>query len=185
MVNFVYLKDGVETKVSVASSWSEVSFAKYLELVNKDEGKIENVISILSGVPVLDIINISADEFIVLTKVCIFVFDRGELLNHVLTPEGFENWNIGDEPWSKLEQCKNAIAMCNEQPIIGTEKDEEGNEVPAVVGMTPAKDSINAAAEIVKVYTGIDILDKPVLEAIGTANFFLFSCMNFTTDSKD
>lgn len=184
MINFLYLKDGKETKVSIASNWSEVPFSKYVELVNKDEGKIEKVISILSGVPLEDVIQISADEFIVLTKVCIFVFDRGDLLNHVVTPEGFENWYIGDEAWQKLEQCKNAIALCNEQPIIGTEPNEEGVEVPAIIGMTPAKDSINAAAEIVKVYTGKDINDMPAPEAVGLANFFLFSYLNFMNGSK-
>jgi hypothetical protein len=185
MINFLYSKDGVETKVSVPSNWSEVTFDKYVELVNGDEGKIENVISILSGVPLLDIINISADEFIVLSKVCFFVFDRTEIINHVQTPDGFEEWNIGDESWSKLEQAKTAINLCSPQPITGMVKDENDVEVLTVIDHTPAKDSINSAKEIVKIYTGKDIGQLPVLEAIGQANFFLCKCLTFLTDSND
>lgn len=185
MINFLYSKDGVETKVSVPSQWSEVTFDKYVELVNGDEGKIENVISILSGVPVLDIINISADEFIVLSKVCFFVFDKTEIINKVNPPADFEEWNIGDESWSKLEQAKTAINLCSPQPITETVLDENEKEVLKVVDWTQEKDSINAGKQIVKIYTGKDIGSLPVVDVIGEVNFFLCKCLTFLNDSKD
>lgn len=181
MVDFVLIKEGIETPVQCKSSWAEIDVETYLRLLNEDDGQIERVCSILSGVDVEVIMALPAKDFMVLAPICFFVYDRTELVNASVMPKGYEDWYIGDQPWSKLEACNKALAAIGPQNII--EQDEEGNDY--IAGQTKGKESFNAAKDIVKEYTGIDISGKPILEVFGLANFFLSSYLIFTTALKN
>lgn len=185
MVKFILSIDGIEKSITCADCWNEVSIENYIRLVNEDEGKIEIVCSILTGIPVEQIYKIPASEFVLLAKCCSFVYYRDKLIETIVTPSGFMDWHIGEQSWGKLEQAKKAIARCSPQPIIGTEFDEAlKKEVQVITGYTEPLDTINAAKEITQIYYGQDISGKPITEVIGIVNFFLFKCLSFLNAMK-
>lgn len=157
MVKFeVITNKRVETK-SVPTSWDEVTFDKYVELINYDDGTLERRIAILVGID-YDLINtLRADDIVNLIPIIAFSFEYDEILNTSSEPEEYKDFNIGLQSWAKLEKAKQAIAKLD------------------------GKDTINAGAEIVQIYTDRDIKNEPVTKVLGVVNFFLRKYLDFTT----
>ena len=150
--------DNTLTSVSVPDSWDEVSFKKYVDLVNYDKGTIESRISILLGISE-DYINVlPSEDVLMIVPIIAFTFDTDELIKCNVVPDQYKDFYIGHESWKKLEEAKQAINALD------------------------GKDAVNAAAKIIKIYTDQDIEDKPVTEVLGLVNFFLSSYINFTKD---
>lgn len=183
MIDFIYIKDGVEKPVHCYTSWPEVTIEKYIQLVNEDDGTIETVCSILTGVPKADIMAIPATDFVLVAKACMFVFDKAALLGLCSVPAEYEDWYIGEHSWEKLEKAKKEMARIGPQPIIGEQLEGE-TMVEYIKDWTKGQDSINAAKEIVKIYTGKDISGKPITEVFGEVNFFLSSYISFMNGSS-
>lgn len=150
--------DNTLTSVSVPDSWDEVTFKKYVDLVNYDKGTIESRISILLGISE-DYINVlPSEDVLMIVPIISFTFNTEELEKSNVVPDDYKDFYIGHESWKKLEEAKQAINALD------------------------GKDAVNAAAKIIKIYTDQDIEDKPVTEVLGLVNFFLSSYINFTKD---
>lgn len=142
-------------QVNVPEEWKEVTFKKYVELINYDDGSFKRRIAIMLGLPYDEVDFISAENMLQIYPTISFVFSPDELLKYNYVSDEYKDYYIGHQSWAKLEEAKKAIAMLD------------------------GKDSINAASSIVKTYTGIEIDDKPVTEVIGLANFFLSNYLSF------
>lgn len=155
MLSFTVITNKKRQIKHVPTDWTEVTFDKYVELVNYDNGTIERRIAILIGID-YDLVNdLPAEDILGLIPAIAFSYEYDDIINANVVPKEYENWYIGHQPWSKLEEAKQAIAKL------------EG------------KDTINAGAAIVKTYTGQDIGQKSILESIGLVNFFLSRYLDF------
>ena len=150
-----YKESGEVLAVDIPTQWDEVNWSLYLQLINEDDGTIEKRISILTGIELNQVLNLSIEEIINLIPVISFTFDFADLEKAKAVPEKYKHWYIGHQSWAKLEEAKQILAKL------------EG------------KDPLNAAADIVRIYDGTDIKDKPVTEVLGLAAFFLRSYINF------
>jgi hypothetical protein len=109
----------------------------------------------LVGVDYNLINDLPADDIIGLIPAIAFSYDYEDIIKANVVPSEYNDWYIGHQPWSKLEEAKQAIAKLD------------------------GKDTINAGASIVKTYTGQDINQKSILETIGLVNFFLSKYLDF------
>lgn len=158
MVNFILEIGEEKTKVKVPNSWADISFLKYVELLNNDNGDATKIVSILTGIDIETILKLNANDFAQIANVCFFVYDKQPLLDNAKIPKKYENWLIGDQSWGKFEEAKQAIISCGET------------------------DSFNAASELVRIYDGRDISSENILDVIGIASFFLSNYMTFMND---
>lgn len=142
-------------KKSIPTDWDDVTFKQYVELVNFDDGTIERRVSILLGIDFELVKTIPAVDIAGIIPLISFSFNFKKLEESNNVPEEYKNFNIGQQSWSKLEECNQSIAKI------------EG------------KDSINAGADIVRIYTGRDINDEPITKVLGLVNFFLRSYLDF------
>lgn len=189
MVSYILKRGEVETKLSVPTSWNDVTIEQWIRLVNEDDGTMEKRVSILIGLDFEDVIKLSVIEFTRVCQTLIFCQDISALAECNTVEPKWNDWYIGNESWEKLEKAKQEMSKCSPQPIL--KYDESGNKILDDDGLavidrwTESKDPINAAKEIVKIYTGEDISGKPVTEVIGLCNFFLSSCINFLNAIKN
>lgn len=155
MLSFTVITNKKREIKNVPTDWSEVTFDKYVQLVNDDDGSIERRIAILVGVDYNLINDLPADDIIGLIPAIAFSYDYEDIIKANVVPSEYDGWYIGHYPWSKLEEAKQVIAKLD------------------------GKDTINAGASIVKTYTGQDINQKSILETIGLVNFFLSKYLDF------
>lgn len=156
MISFIAkTQSGKEMQVNVPSTWHDVTFDTYVQLINFDNGTIEKRISILLGWDEQDVLSLPIKDMIDLIPAISFTFDVDELKKYTTPPDEYKNWYIGHQAWSKLEQCKQILTKLD------------------------GKDIMNAGVDVVKIYTDKDISKMPVTEALPMASFFLTSCINF------
>lgn len=148
-------ENGIVESINIPTEWSDVSWSLYIKLINEDDGTIEKRIAILTGIEYEQILNLSVEDIINLIPVISFSFDLEELKKANQVPEQYKNWYIGNQSWAKLEEAKQHLAKLD------------------------GKDPMNAGNDIVRIYHGEEINDKPVTEVLGLATFFLRSCINF------
>jgi hypothetical protein len=150
---------------------------------------MERRVSIIIDLDIQDIIQLSVIEFTRICQTVIFCQDISQIAESNTVDQKWSDWYIGNESWEKLEKAKQEMAKYAPQPVL--KYDENGNKILDAEGlaildyMTEGKDTINAAKEIVKIYTGEDISGKPVTEVIGLVNFFLSSYINFSNAIKN
>ena len=156
MIKYNAYKDSGEVvAIDIPTQWAEVKWSLYLRLINEDDGTIERRVSILTGIELNQVLNLNVEDVVNLIPIISFTFDFTDLEEAKKTPEKYKDWYIGHQSWAKLEEAKQVLAKL------------EG------------KDPLNAAADIVRIYDGTDINDKPVTEVLGLAAFFLRSYINF------
>lgn len=160
MLKFSITQDKVVKDVQVPTSWNDVTWEMFIRLAKEDDGTVESRIAVLLDLDRELIDLIPADDVIKLIPVIHFIYDTTAIQSEEI-PEGYEGWYIGHESWSKLEKAKQEIAKYKEENII------------------------EAGREVVKIYTGEDIVDKPITEVLPLVNFFLANCINFMTALKN
>jgi len=153
----------LEKVYNVRTSWNEVTLNDYCEIVKAQSKPIQERIVVYSGIPFDIVIGLSVKQLTML----------GDLVEFMDTPETVQafaisyesDFNIGEQPYWKIEKCKQLL---------------KDNKYPVSVG-----------AEIVELYTGDadgnngeKLGDKPVTEVIGKVAFFLPELKNSLSVSK-
>jgi len=149
---------GVET-INIPTKWSDVPFKDLVRFVNLEVLEPENILSILTGLQVESFDALPESVISFLYQKISFIADKEELTSQNYQPMAYES--IGLEDWEKLETCKFYIRQI------------EGKHL------------WNAASDVVKVYTKIDISDLPSPKAVAMANFFLEKSQNFWNNSNN
>jgi hypothetical protein len=140
------LSDGIEKSAQIPLSWRDISWRKYVNITGR---KFQNEIEKLSEFVGVDYNVLLMNPL--LLKACI---DSCKFI-----------WNSSAEEY---------IGICPAKYRLSVDDDEWGKIETAKVHIRNAGENYwNSAAEIINLYVNEDISDRPCIEVIGIAAFFL------------
>lgn len=146
-----------ETVYPVPTSWNDVTFLKYCDIVKCHEEHFIKRLSVYSGIEIETLNKLTYQGILELAAAVQFMDTPDDIDGFAI---GYESeLNIGHESYEKLEASKQAIQKNPDLPL-------------------------KAAIEVIKFYTEEDISNKPITQAIGQAVFFLMQLENSWTNSK-
>lgn len=155
-------------KMDVPTSWGEVSFSKYCDLLENDNATLPRRISIMLGIPETEVESLPAGVAISIGNCLSFISDMAPIREAgAVIPVGFEKFDVGFESWGKYEDAQKVLATYHDKT-----------------------EYTRAAVEIVKIYTakgdepGRDISNEPVTEVLGLATFFLAKLIVFSQGTQ-
>lgn len=126
-------------------SWSDLTYSKAIDVIeNFDKKDIQ--LSKLTGIPIELINSLNDNQASILFNLISFT-EAMEVFENDMVIEEYKSFDFGSIPYGKAEVCRNFMKS-------------EDNGFRVVVN-------------IIKELVGLDISDKPFLDYIGTANFFL------------
>lgn len=142
--------------IQIPSSWNDITYAKYCDIVKAGELSLIDRLKVYTGLQA-DVINKLTLETLSRLSEIVGFMDRPEDVAVLATPyKGKEN--IETAAYWKLEKAKLIIK-------------ERGNP-------------LFAGVDVVKLYTGDDIADKPILSVYDQACFFLPNLKPLQTGSQ-
>lgn len=146
-----------KTEYPIPSSWNDVTFLKYCDVVMAHELPFMNRLSVYTGID-LEVLNkLTFGGLQHLIETTAFMDSPDDIMAFA---EGYESSiNIGHETYGKMEASKQAIQKAK-IPLLG-------------------------AVETVKQYTKEDISELPITKTIGQAVFFLKRLESLWRNSAD
>lgn len=141
----------------IPSSWNDVTFLKYCDVVMVHDQPFMNRLSVYTGIEV-DVLNkLTFPGLQQLIETTAFMDNPDDVMAFA---EGYESEiNIGHETYGKMETSKQAIQQAK-IPLLG-------------------------AVTMIKEYTGQDISNLPITKTIGQAVFFLTRLESLWRSSLD
>ena len=146
-----------DTSYSIRSSWNDITFLGYCDIIMCHEEPIMNRLSVYTGIE-LDVLNkLTYSGIKQLMDYVEFMDSPDDVMGFAYAYES--DINIGHEWYGKLENSKQSIAK-SKIPLLG-------------------------AVEVIKQYTDVDISNLPITKTIGQAVFFLTALLNSWKGSND
>lgn len=145
---------GEQKEIEVPTTWSDITWTRFVELDNmKFENEIERL-SAFSGVNFNLLMN-NLSLISTLYTACQFMYE--DLTEFMYCKQKYKTFEVANDDWGKIETAKKAMLV-------------EGNW--------------SGGSEVVKLYADEDISNKPCTEAIGVVAFFLNKFNDFLNSSK-
>lgn len=134
---------------SIRTSFNEWTYSDYIPVFKAFNAPFIDRLSIASTIPI-DVLNQCSIEQISILAEAMQYVEQHNILDALCTK--YELIEVGAQSWSKLEQAKQAIAK---------------------------SDLINAMPDVVKIYTGEEIADRPLLDVWFYSSFYIQSLNKF------
>lgn len=151
---------------TVPESWRDITFNRMADVLDllTGEKQIEPIqlLSTITGIPVDDLNQVDAMQVQQLSNMCSFVTDIEDLQQFATVHKSFEKYldiKVQFQTFEKIEQAKTAY-----------QKTIESGRHP-----------FSCCRDLVEIYTGEDIGERPVPEVWGLCSFFL---TNWVRSSK-
>lgn len=168
---------GIE-EISIPSSWHEVTYSQYCELINND-GDWFRRISILSGLKEDDVKRFSTDLFTIMLSRASFLNNIDELLNSLFIPKEYENFNVGATDIGDFISAQQELERVD---------NELKSRIPEPTEQQLLNNRAYAGVKITRLFTqkrydgysvpGLNISNEPVTKVLGLVNFFLLKLEN-------
>ena len=164
-----------EIPYNIPSNWNDISFGRYLAIVNKSMGEIDPIgyLSTVTDIPAHVIENTPAIIVEQLYSVVSFIHEDGLQVYNVY-PAELEQIEIKEKPYRHFIATSNAVTV-HWRELYGDKLELSEAEVNNVY--------LHAAVTAVKEYMGLDILTMPIPSSYGLAVFFCSLFRNLTTNT--
>jgi hypothetical protein len=185
--NFI---DGTK-EVILPESWNELTFSRYVDLVNNDDKEWKTRLSVLTGIEKDDLGKLPVHAIDLLISVIGFIADLKPLNDANVAPEKYKDFKYS----TSVEFTWHEEVLKELQKWTKFYKGDEA-DTPEKRDILLRKVQMSSAAKLVEVCTrkrtsdsrvlpGWNIKDEPVLNVIGMVSFFLHHLITYLNGTKN
>lgn len=177
MVELKFIFSTGEELIKVPTSWDDVSFEAYAQLVNlKSEDWMEKA-AILTGQPANILRQCNEATITSMVNCIMFLSDHDRIVQAGKnTPDEFKDWDIRDTEYGQIEEVDQILGASYDKLKADLGRDPEASEVylnRLLIGHKIVEVYTRKRISKEKVLPGMDVKGEPVTKVLGLVNFFL------------